>query len=56
MSRKTSLGSRQPAHTGCFLEELTVTELVWWQLIFRGDIAYLNLQRRAVKYLYHTLF
>jgi hypothetical protein len=28
--RRTCLGSRQPAHTGCLLEELTVTELIWW--------------------------
>jgi len=28
--RRTCLDSRQPARTGCLLEQLTVTELVWW--------------------------
>jgi hypothetical protein len=36
--RRTCLDSRQPAHIWCLLEELTVTELIEWQLIFRGDI------------------
>ena len=27
---RTCLDSRQPARTGCVLEQLTVTELVWW--------------------------
>jgi len=35
---RTCLDSRQPAHTGCPLEELTVTELIEWKLIFRGHI------------------
>jgi len=39
MSRKTFLGSRQPAYTLYILDKLTVTDLVWWELIFRGVIA-----------------
>jgi hypothetical protein len=27
---RTCLDSRQPAHAGCLLEELTVTELISW--------------------------
>jgi len=36
--RRTCLDSRQPAQTWCLLEKLTVTELIEWQLIFRGDV------------------
>ena len=28
--RRTCLDSRQPAHTWCFLGELTFPELIWW--------------------------
>jgi len=38
MSKKNSLDRQQHAYTLVLLEDLTVTELMWWQLILRGDI------------------
>jgi hypothetical protein len=33
--RRTCFDSRQPAHTGCLLGGLTVTEFIYWLLIMK---------------------
>jgi len=52
---RTCLDSRQPAYTGCLLEQLTYrADIVVAD--FQGRQISLDLQRKAVKCFYHTSF